>query len=100
MPTPLVTVGNVLAFTDASVANGTTYRYRVSAISAAGEGAQSAEVVRRARDRADRPPEPDGDHDQVRHRADLDRPVVERRHARSPGTASTAARRAAARRST
>ena len=38
-PTPLVTVGNVLAYTDASVANGTTYRYRVSAISAAGEGA-------------------------------------------------------------
>ncbi len=44
-PTPLVTVGNVLAFTDASVANGTAYRYRVSAISAAGEGAQSAEVI-------------------------------------------------------
>ena len=44
-PTPLVTVGNVLAFTDASVANGTTYRYRVSAISTAGEGAQSAEVI-------------------------------------------------------
>ena len=43
-PTPLVTVGNVLAYTDASVVNGTTYRYRVSAISAAGEGAQSAEV--------------------------------------------------------
>ena len=43
-PTPLVTVGNVLAFTDASVANGTTYRYRVSAISAAGEGASSTEV--------------------------------------------------------
>ena len=43
-PTPLVTVGNVLAFTDASVANGTTYRYRVAAISAAGEGAASAEV--------------------------------------------------------
>ena len=43
-PTPLVTVGNVLAYTDASVANGTTYRYSVSAISAAGEGAQSAEV--------------------------------------------------------
>ena len=39
-PTPLVTVGNVLAFTDAWVANGTTYRYLVSAISAAGEGAR------------------------------------------------------------
>ena len=37
-------MGNVLAFTDASVANGTSYRYRVAAISAAGEGAASAEV--------------------------------------------------------
>ena len=44
-PTALVTVGNVLAFTDASVANGTTYRYQVSAISAAGEGPRSPEVV-------------------------------------------------------
>ena len=78
-PTPLVTVGNVLAFTDASVANGTTYRYRVAAISAAGEGGVIGGGRRRSRDRPDRPPEPDGDHDQVRHRADLDRPVVERR---------------------
>ena len=44
IPTPLVAVGNVLTYTDASVANGTTYRYRVSAISAAGEGAPSVEV--------------------------------------------------------
>ena len=37
-------MGNVLAYTDASVATGTTYRYRVSALSAAGEGPQSVEV--------------------------------------------------------
>ena len=54
IPTPLVAVGNVLAYTDASVANGSTYRYRVSAISAAGEGAPSCRGARRARDRADR----------------------------------------------
>ena len=42
---PLVTVGNVLAFTDAAVMNGTTYRYQVAAISAAGEGTRSGEVV-------------------------------------------------------
>ena len=43
--TPLVTVGNVLSFTDASVSNGTTYRYAVSALSAAGEGPKTAEVA-------------------------------------------------------
>ncbi|HEY3333912.1 MAG TPA: FG-GAP-like repeat-containing protein [Candidatus Limnocylindrales bacterium] len=43
--TPLVTVGNVLGFTDASVSNGTTYRYAVSALSAAGEGPRTAEVT-------------------------------------------------------
>jgi fibronectin type 3 domain-containing protein len=43
--TPLVTVGDVLTFTDASVANGTTYRYAVSAVSAAGEGPTTAEVT-------------------------------------------------------
>jgi hypothetical protein len=42
---PLVTVGSVLAFTDASVSNGTTYRYAVAAISAAGEGPKTAEVT-------------------------------------------------------
>lgn len=42
---PLVTVGNVLGFTDASVANGTTYRYAVSALSAAGEGPMTAVVT-------------------------------------------------------
>jgi hypothetical protein len=41
----LVQVGNVLAYTDASVSNGTTYRYQVAAMSAAGVGAKSAEVV-------------------------------------------------------
>lgn len=43
--TPLVTVGSVLAFTDASVSNGTSYRYAVAAISAAGEGPKTAEVT-------------------------------------------------------
>jgi hypothetical protein len=40
----LVTVGDVLSYTDAGVSLGTTYRYAVSAISAAGEGTRSAEV--------------------------------------------------------
>ena len=79
-PTSLVTVGNVLAFTDASVANGTTYRYLVAAISAAGEGAGRGGGRRRAGNRPDRSAEPDGDRDQVRHRADLVGTVVDRRH--------------------
>ena len=75
-----MTVGNVLAFTDASVANGTTYRYAVSAISAAGEGPSLGRG---------RPPrggprrgaaEPDRIGDQIRHRPDLGRALVERRH--------------------
>ena len=40
----VVTVGNVLTFTDASVANGTTYRYAIAALSTAGEGPKSNEV--------------------------------------------------------
>ena len=40
-----MTVGDVLAYTDASVANGTTYRYAISAISAAGEGPKTGEVT-------------------------------------------------------
>ena len=43
--TPLVTIGNLLGYTDASVANGTTYRYAVSAISASGEGPKTTEVT-------------------------------------------------------
>jgi hypothetical protein len=43
--TLLVTVGAVLSFTDTAVANGATYWYQVSAVSAAGEGPRSAEVV-------------------------------------------------------
>ena len=69
--TPLVTVGNVLAFTDASVANGTTYRYAVSAISAAGRGPEDGRGHRRPRHRTERAAEPDGDGDQVGHRAHL-----------------------------
>ena len=43
--TLLVTVGAVLSFTDTAVANGATYWYQVSAVSAAGEGPRTAEVV-------------------------------------------------------
>jgi fibronectin type 3 domain-containing protein len=43
--TLLVTVGNVLSFTDTSVANGSTYWYQVSAVSADGEGPRSVEAV-------------------------------------------------------
>ena len=42
--TPLVTVGTVLGFTDASVPTA-DLRYAVSAMSAAGEGSMTAEVV-------------------------------------------------------
>ena len=40
----LVMVGNVLNYTDASVENGQTYYYRVSAVNSAGEGENSTEV--------------------------------------------------------
>ena len=42
--TVLTTVGNVFTYTDTAVTNGQTYYYRVSAISAAGEGPKSNEV--------------------------------------------------------
>lgn len=42
--TLLTTVGNVLAYTDATAANGTAYFYKVSAVNAVGEGAKSSEV--------------------------------------------------------
>lgn len=42
--TPLTTVGNVVAYSDASVANGSTYWYQVAAVSSAGVGARSNEV--------------------------------------------------------
>jgi peptidoglycan/xylan/chitin deacetylase (PgdA/CDA1 family) len=42
--TLLAQVGNVTNYTDASVTNGTTYYYEVSAVSSAGEGAQSGEL--------------------------------------------------------
>jgi fibronectin type 3 domain-containing protein len=42
---PLVTVGTVLSFTDASVTNGSTYRYSISALSAADEGPRTTEVT-------------------------------------------------------
>jgi fibronectin type 3 domain-containing protein len=41
----LATVGNVLAFTDTSAQNGTTYYYQVSAVNGAGEGVRAAEKV-------------------------------------------------------
>ena len=42
---PLVTIGNVLSFTDTTVANGATFWYSVSAISVYGEGTRSAAAV-------------------------------------------------------
>jgi fibronectin type 3 domain-containing protein len=39
----LATVGNVLAFTDTNVQNGTTYYYQVSAVNGAGESPRTAE---------------------------------------------------------
>ena len=41
---PLATVGNVLTYSDNSVANGLTYYYEVSAVSSAGEGPKSNET--------------------------------------------------------
>jgi fibronectin type 3 domain-containing protein len=40
----LAIVGNVLTYTDSGLTNGQTYFYRVSAVTAAGEGAQSSEA--------------------------------------------------------
>lgn len=42
--TLLATVGAVLTYDDATVTNGTTYYYKVSAVNAVGEGTQSAEA--------------------------------------------------------
>jgi hypothetical protein len=42
--TLLTTLGNVTSYSDTAVTNGTTYYYRVSAVNAVGEGAQSNEV--------------------------------------------------------
>ena len=42
---PLATIGNVLSFTDTTVANGATFWYSVAAISAYGEGTRSAAAV-------------------------------------------------------
>jgi hypothetical protein len=47
--TLLTTVGNVLAFTDTSARSGSTFFYRLVAVSAAGQSAMSAEVSARAR---------------------------------------------------
>src|SRR6185295_16379612 len=41
--TLLATIGNVLAYTDSTIASGNIYYYQVSAVNAAGEGARSAE---------------------------------------------------------
>ena len=40
----LVTTGNVLIYTDISLANGQTYYYKISAVNSAGEGGQSNEL--------------------------------------------------------
>jgi fibronectin type 3 domain-containing protein len=42
--TLLTTLGNTTSYDDAAVTNGTTYFYKVSAVNAVGEGAQSNEV--------------------------------------------------------
>jgi fibronectin type 3 domain-containing protein len=42
--TLLVTIGNLLTYTDSSVTNGQIYYYKVSAVNSAGEGVQSNEV--------------------------------------------------------
>jgi fibronectin type 3 domain-containing protein len=42
--TLLTTLGNVLTYTDSSVTNGQTYYYKVTALNAIGEGAQSTEA--------------------------------------------------------
>ena len=41
----LATIGNVLSFTDTTVANGATFHYSVAAISAYGEGPRSVAAV-------------------------------------------------------
>jgi len=41
----LIEAGNVLAYTDATVTNGVTYYYQVSAVNAVGEGPRSPEVT-------------------------------------------------------
>ena len=41
----LATIGNLLSFTDTTVANGATFHYSVAAISAFGEGPRSVAVV-------------------------------------------------------
>ena len=43
--TLLATIGNTLAYTDTTAANGGSYWYQVSALSAAGEGPRSGEVM-------------------------------------------------------
>jgi hypothetical protein len=52
--TLLTTLGDVSAYTDTAVTNGTTYYYQVSAVNAVGEGARSNEVS--ARPTAPQPP--------------------------------------------
>jgi Fibronectin type III domain/FG-GAP-like repeat len=42
---PLATIGNVLSFTDTTVANGATFWYSVAAVSMYGEGTRSAAAV-------------------------------------------------------
>ena len=41
----LATIGNLLSFTDTTVANGATFHYSVAAISAYGEGPRSVSAV-------------------------------------------------------
>jgi len=47
--TLLTTVGNVTSFTDTGTTAGVRYYYRIAAVNAVGEGAQSSEVNARAR---------------------------------------------------
>ena len=97
--TPLVTIGNLLGYTDASVANGTTYRYAVSAISASGEGPKTDRGHRGPRHRAHGGAEPDRGGDQVGHRPHLGGARVGRRIGRH-GFKVYRARRPAPRRCT
>ena len=80
---PLATIGNVLSFTDTTVANGATFWYSVAAISTFGEGTRSAAAVAQralpptapTSPAAERGHGPDGDHRELEG-ADIDRGIA------------------------